>query len=198
MKKLTIVLALGIFGSANLVAQQVPSKEQQIAAATLPLAEGFRAAASVRSISADLKVITLRKGTGSMVCSIIEPEGKTYLAYCEDGIYAAYFYRQSQLQAELGKSGKPADVAQVKAAMQKEMESGRLTRPTRPAIGFMLRSKTFNWNTNTPSADAEHWETIQVPDATGASLALPSSRVKMGEPWVMQEGTPGAHIMIEH
>jgi hypothetical protein len=195
MKKLTIVLALGIFAAGDLAAQQMPSKEQQIAAATLPLAEAFRAEASVRSISADLKVITLRKGTGSMVCSIIEPESKTYLAYCENGVYAAYFYRQSQLQAELAKNGKPADAAEVKAALQKEMESGRITRPTRPAIGFMLRSKAFDWKTNTPSADAEHWETIQVPDATGASLALPNNRVKMGEPWVMAEGTPGAHIM---
>src|SRR5262249_44646156 len=144
------------------------------------------------------KITALRTGTGSMVCSIIQPEAKSYLAYCQDRIYDAYFYRQSQLQAELSKSGKPAGEAQVKAALQKEMESGRLVRPTRPAIGFMLRAKTFDWNTNTPSANAEHWETIQVPDATGASLSLPNSRVKMGEPWVMAEGTPGAHIMIEH
>jgi len=132
----------------------------------------------------------LRKGTGSMVCSIIQPEAKSYLAYCQDKIYDVYFYRQSQLEAELSKGGKPAGAAEVKAALQKEMESGRVKRPTRPAVCFMLRAKAFDWNTNTPSADAEHWETIQVPDATAASLSLPNSRVTKGEPWVREHRQP--------
>jgi hypothetical protein len=36
---------------------------------------------------------------------------------------------------------------------------------------------------------------IYVPGATTESLGL-SSKPKRGEPWLMDAGTPGAHIMI--
>jgi hypothetical protein len=180
--------------------QQMPTKEQQIAAATLALPEAFRAEATVQSISADLKITELRKGTGSMVCSIIQPGAKNFLAYCLDRVYDSYFYRQSQLQDELRRKGKPAGGAELRAALQKEIESGRIKPPSRPAVGFMMGgpAKAFDWSTNTPSVAIKHWETIQIPNATGASLSLPNSRPANGGPWVMAEGTPGAHIMIEH
>jgi hypothetical protein len=184
-------------GTAGL---QMPTKQQQIAAATLALPEAFRAAATVQSISADLKITELRKGTGSMVCSIIQPGAKNFLAYCLDRVYDAYFYRQTQLQAELRRNGKRAGGAALKAALQREIESGRLEPPIRPTVGFMMGgpAKAFDWNTNTPSGEVKHWETIQIPNVTGASLSLPNSRPANGGPWVMAEGTPGAHIMIEH
>ena len=135
-----------------------------------------------------------------MICSIIEPGAKRFLAYCEDRVYAAYFYRQSQLLAELRRDGKPPGAAELKAALQRDIQSGRLEAPTQPAVGFIMSgpARAFDWNTNTPSREVKHWETIQIPNATGASLSLPNSRPANGGPWVMAEGTPGAHIMIEH
>jgi hypothetical protein len=187
-------------GTANLAAQQMPTKEQQIAAATLALPEPFRALATVQSISADLKITTLRKGTSSMVCSIVEPGSKNFLAYCLDRVVDAYFYRQDQIQQELKRSGKPEDGAEFKAAVQKEIESGGIKPPTVPSVAFMMGgpASAFDWSTNTPSKGIKHWEAVQIPNATGASLSLPSSRPEKGGPWVMREGTPGAHVMIEH
>jgi hypothetical protein len=198
--RLTIVLALTTLGVANLTGQQMPTSQQQIAAATLVLPEAFRAEAGVQSISADLKITELRKGANSMVCSMIQPGSETFLAYCVDRGYDAFLFRQTQLQHELSKNGKPADAAEFKAALQKEIESGRIKPPTRPTVGFVMRgpAKAFDWNTNTPSAEIKHWEIITVPNATGASLSLPSSKPADGGLWVMAEGTPGAHIMIEH
>jgi hypothetical protein len=200
MKKLTLVVALTTLGVANLAAQQMPTKEQQIAAATLALPEAFRAEATVQSISADLKITELHKGSSSMVCSIIEPGSKNFLVYCLDRDCDAYFYRQSQLQQELSRDGKPAGEAEFNAALQEEIKSGRIKPPTRPSVAFMMSgpAKAFDWNTNTPSGEIKHWEAIQIPNATGASLSLPNSRPANGGPWVMAEGTPGAHIMIEH
>jgi hypothetical protein len=200
MTKLTIVLALTTIGVANLTGQQMPTKEQQIAGATLVLPEAFRAEATVQSISADLKITELRKGTNSMVCSIIQPGSETFLVHCFDRGYDAFFFRQTQLQHELSKNGKPGDEAEFKAALQREIESRRIKPPTSPAVGFAMRgpAKAFDWNTNTPSGEIKHWEMIMIPNATGASLSLPSSKPANGGPWVMAEGTPGAHIMIEH
>jgi hypothetical protein len=197
-KKLTITVALTTLGVANLAAQQMPTTEQQISAATLALPEAFRADATVQSISADLKITELRKGTSSMVCSIIQPGSKTFLAYCLDRVCDAYFYRQSQLQQEFSRKGKPDDGPEFKAAFQKEIDSGRIKPPARPTVGFMLSAKAFDWNTNTPSGEVRRWQTVQIPNVTGASLSLPNSRPAGGGPWVMAEGTPGSHIMIEH
>ena len=187
-------------GAQSMAGQPIPTEEQQIAAATLPLPEAFRAEATVQSISADLRITPLRKGTSSMVCSIIQPGSKNFLAYCLDRVLEQYAYRQTQLQRELRRDGKPPSGAELKAALQKEIESGRITPLTRPSVGFMMGgpAKAFDWSTNTASGEIKRWETIQIPNATGASLSLPNSRPANGGPWVMAEGTPGAHIMIEH
>jgi hypothetical protein len=200
MMKLSIVLAVTTLGVATLTGQQMPTPQQQIAAATLALPEAFRAGAAVQSISADLKITELRQGTNSMVCSIISPGSETFAAHCFDRDYDAFSFRHSQLQRELSKNGKPPDATEFKAAIRKEIESGRMKPPTHPAVGFQMRgpAKAFDWDTNTPSAEIKRWEMIMIPNATGASLSLPSSKPANGGPWVMGEGTPGAHIMIEH
>jgi hypothetical protein len=119
---------------------------------------------------------------------------------CLEKSYDAVFERQIQLRRELGKDGKPADASTANAAVRKEIDAGRLKNPTRSAVGFQMRgpAKAFNWNTNTASAEIEKWEMIMVPNATGASLSLPNKKPEHGGLWVMDEGTPGAHIMVEH
>jgi hypothetical protein len=200
MVKLSIVLAVITLGVANLAAQNVPTIEQQIAAATLPLPEAYRAGATARSISADLKITELRRGTNSMVCSVIRPGSEEFFVHCFQRDYDALVNRRNQLAQELSKNGKPADATAVRAALQKEIESGRITVPASPAVGFQMRgpANAFDWNSGTPAKEITHWEMIMIPNATGASLSLPNSRPKDGGPWVMNESTPGAHIMIEH
>jgi len=197
--KLFTLLVVAAAGVANLAAQ-MPTREQQIAAATLPLPAAYRAGATIQSISDDLKVTELRKGTNSMVCSIIRPGSEFFYAHCFEKDYEAMSFRQAQLRRELGKDGKPATPAAVDAAFHKEIESGRIKVPVRPAVGFQMRgpAKAFDWNTNKPSAEIEHWEMVMIPNATGASLMLPNSKPADGGPWVMNEGTPGAHIMVQH
>jgi hypothetical protein len=199
MKSL-VFLAVATFCVANLAAQPMPTKEQQIAAATLPLPEAYRAGAAVQSISADRKTTELRKGTNSMVCSIDHRRSETFYAYCFEKDYVALSLRGAQLHDELGKDGKPADAAAVSEALKKEIESGRLKVPAHPAVGFQMRgpAKAFDWNTNTASGEIGRWEMVMIPNATGASLYLPNSRPAKGGPWVMNEGTPMAHIMVEH
>jgi hypothetical protein len=199
MVKLSIVLAVMPLAVANLAAQHVPTTEQQIAAATLPLPEAFRASATVQSISAELKITELRKGTGSMVCPIMAPGSETFFVQFERD-YDALVNRRIQIGQELMGKGQSADATAFSAALQREIESGRIRVPASPAVGFQMRgpANAFDWNTNTPAGEIKRWEMIMIPNATGASPSLPNSRPKDGGPWVMAEGTPGAHIMIEH
>lgn len=197
---LNLLLVAAAIGVANLTAQQIPTKEQRIAAATLPLPEAYRAGAAVQSISADLKVTELRKGTNSMVCTIVPPGSETFAVHCFEKSFEALESRVAQLRQELGKNGKPADAATGRAALQKEIESGRVKLPTHTSVGFQMRgpAKAFDWNTNTAAAEIERWEMIMIPNATGASLNLPASKPEHGGLWVMNEGTPMAHIMVDH
>lgn len=94
MTKLCILLAVTTLGVANLAAQQMPTTEQQIAAATLPLPEAYRAGATVESISTDLNATELRKGANSMVCSITRPGSENFHAACFEKGYAALLFRQ--------------------------------------------------------------------------------------------------------
>ncbi len=199
MKFISLLTTI-VLGAANVAAQQIPTKEQQIAAATLPLPEAYRAEAAVQSISADRKITELRKGTNSMVCSIVRPGSKIFYVRCFEKDYQPLISREFQLRQELDENGKPADMDTVGAALGKEIESGRIKVPVRPSVGFQMRgpATAFDWNTNAPSAGIDRWEMIMIPNATGVSLSLPSKRPPNGGLWVMFQGTPLAHIMVEH
>jgi hypothetical protein len=45
--------------------------------------------------------------------------------------------------------------------------------------------------------EIKSWQMVIIPYATGASLSLPEKRTP-GFPWVMNSGSPMAHIMVEH
>ena len=200
MTRPVIILAVAGALAVNSTAQNTPTKDQQIAAATLPLPEAYRAGATVQSVSADFKTTELRKGTTSMVCTIIRPGSENFFAHCFDQDYEALGRRAAELHQELVKEGKPADGAAVLAALKKETDAGKIKVPTHSAVGFQMRGpdKAFDWTTNTPSKEIKHWEMVMIPYATGASLALPNKRPADSGPWVMNEGTAEAHIMIEH
>ncbi len=203
MMKLYIVLAVTALGVANLTGQQMPTKEQQIAAATLPLPEGVRAGASVQTIAEDGKVTELRKGTNSMVCSISpgsEEKAALFAVHCFEKEYNAMSQWLAQARRDLTKNGQPPDEATLMAAFRKDVASGRVKAPSQPSVGFQMRgpAKAFDWKTNTPTAEIRRWEMIMIPNVTGAQLNLPNSRPKDRGLWVMNEGTPAAHIMVEH
>jgi hypothetical protein len=66
---LTLVL---LFTSA--CAQEIPNKEEQIAAAVMAAPEDQRSGAKVLGYDANGKVVTLREGTNNMVCLADDPD----------------------------------------------------------------------------------------------------------------------------
>jgi len=73
-----------IFLSSFCMAQDIPSKEDQIAASVLAAPEEFRKEATVLGYSPEGKLVTLRKGINSMICLADDPFKKGFSA-------AAYF-----------------------------------------------------------------------------------------------------------
>lgn len=163
----------------------------RIAAAVLPLPESMRAAATVVSVDKGVETV-LRKGTNGMVCTADQPGDQVFYVNCFHETVHALMRRAGELSREL--NGKRLD-----EAIESEIKAGKLKAPATPSIGFQMRGPLNGYDpaTNTVSKEIKTWQMVMIPYATGASLSLPEKSDR-DMPWVMQAGTWGAHIMIEH
>lgn len=177
---------------------QTPTDEQVIAAAVLPLPESYRATATVIKVQSAVKVETLRKGSNGMVCEYHSQGANVFSAACYSEPVFAIHKRQVELRREMNKGTTPEDLKAINDAIEKEVKAGKLNVPP-TSVEFQLRGPMsgFDWANNKPSAEFRHWEMVIIPHATGASLGLPTDPNSPG-PWVMNEGSLLAHIMIQH
>jgi hypothetical protein len=181
-------------------AEQQPTREQQIAAALLPLPEAYRATATVVVYDANDMLITLRNGTGDMICEGDRPGNDSFTASCYEESAFKVNARIRQLRRELGLPARGDEtVKKLNDAINKEVHEGKLSLPRKPSIGFRMAGpmKAFNWEKNEASREIARWEMIILPNVTGKDLSLPTEPSGI-TPWVMWEGTPLAHIMVQH
>jgi hypothetical protein len=203
-----VVLVALLTGSAPVAAfAQSAGTSALIKAAVLPLPESLRAGATVVNFEAGGTYTVLRKGSNDMVC-IHEPTEGTGRAYKSGKIFWAHCYNESifammklraDLMKDLARAGKTVDAKVVNDAVESEIKSGKLKLPAHPTTGFQMRGPLSGYNAaaNTVSPEIKSWQMVIIPYATGASLSLPEERTP-GLPWVMDSGSPMAHIMIEH
>ena len=76
----------------------------------------------------------------------------------------------------------------------KEIREGKLAFPKEPRALYVLSGKGYDSATGKVVDGVVRW-VIYVPNATAESTGL-STTSKRGEPWLMDSGTLGAHIMI--
>ena len=167
----------------------VPAPDVQIAAAVLPLPEDLRDDASVLGYSADGKLVPLRTGAGSMVCLADNPRIEAFHVACYHKSMEPFMARGRELRAS-GVTGDSVDVYRFR-----EAKSGTLKLPTTPAVLYSLSGAKDAYDPATRTAKARSLYVIYVPYATGASTGL-SEVPARGTPWVMNPGTPKAHIMF--
>jgi hypothetical protein len=201
------VLAAFVTGCASVAAfAQSTDTNAVIKAAVLPLPEPQRPGATVVSYEEGTYKM-LRKGSSDTVC-IHEPSegkgrayqsGKIFWAHCYNESIFAMMKRRDELIKEFARTGKTVDAKVVNDAIESEIKSGKLKLPAHPTMGFQMRGPLSGYNaaTNTASTEINSWQMVIIPYATGASLSLPEERTP-GLPWVMDSGSPMAHIMIEH
>jgi hypothetical protein len=170
-------------------AATVGARETQIKASVLALPVEYREGAAVLGYDAEGRLIELRKGQNEMVCLADRPGDRTFSAACYHQDLEPYMARGRALEAE---GVKGAD--RNEAYRWKEIQEGRLAMPTGPRMLYVLSGKSYDEATGTVIDGVVRW-VIYVPGATVESLGL-SAKPKRGEPWLMDAGTPGAHIMI--
>jgi hypothetical protein len=186
---LASVVALAL-GSA-IAAAQVPPASQQIAAAVLAAPKELRQDATVLGYTAEGKLTTLRKGTGPMICLASNPQGKQFHVACYHRSLEPFMARGRALRAQ----GVPEE--RVDSVRFADVRAGRLAMPRRAAMLYSLTGPAGSFDTVSGTAPkAKPLFVVYLPNATVASTGLPATPVE-GLPWIMDPGTPKAHIMLE-
>lgn len=174
---------------ANGQSPSIPSADEQIAATILAAPEELRAGATVLGYDNTAKLTTLRKGTNILVCLADNPTDNKFSAACYHHDLEPYMARGRELVAQGVTGGSRNDQFRWK-----EIREGKLAFPKEPRMLYVLSGKGYDATTGKVTDGVVRW-VIYVPNATAESTGL-STSPKRGEPWLMDAGTLGAHIMI--
>jgi hypothetical protein len=186
---LSLLCLLLPMAAAAQTAPTIAPPEEQIASAVLAAPEDRRAGAGVLGYDAQGKLVTLRKGANDLICLADKPGDTRFSVACYHKDLEPFMARGRELEAQ-GISGG----ARNENYRWKEIKEGKLPMPREPRMTYVLSGKGFDAATGTVINGSLRW-VIYVPFATGESLGLPT-KPKKGEPWLMDAGTAGAHIML--
>jgi hypothetical protein len=167
--------------------QQIPTAEWQIKTALLAAPEDLREGATVLGYNAKGEVVTLRKGTNTLICLADDPtkEGFSVSAYHKD--LEPYMARGRELRAQ-GKNFK-----ETMEIREREFKEGKVTIPQGATL-FVLSGKADPATGEVTEAYLRY--VVYIPYATVESTGLPLNPSGPGGPWIMDPGTHRAHIMI--
>jgi hypothetical protein len=177
--------------AAPLAAQapaSAPPNEQQIAAAVSVLPAEERAGASVLGYDAAGKLVSLRKGSGEMVCLGHNPKETTFHVACYHNSMEPFMARGRELRATGVKD------PEVDSVRFREVKEGKLAIPKGPSIMYQFFGGSFDPAKNEVSG-ARLLYVVYIPFATARSTGL-SAKPSQDTPWIMWPGTPKAHIMF--
>jgi hypothetical protein len=154
--------------------------------ALLPLPEDLRADAGVFTYDPDTgERIVLRAGTNHVECRPRDQE--TGFTRCYPVATAA----RRDLSAKLSAEGVTGE--ELQAALTAAEESGRVGGRVFGSVSYRLYDKDDR---------IRLLMVVSLPNATAAELGMPTGAQRdnalagQGRPWMMREGTPGAHLMI--
>ena len=183
-----VAAAVAAFPSVLAAQRSIAPKDQQIAAAVLPLPPEMRPTARVLGYGADGKLTTLREGKG-MVCLARDPKAPRFHVACYAESMEPFMARGRALRAEGVTSA-----AEVDTVRFREAKSGKLALPKFPAALYSLTDGDFDPRTGT-APGARHLYVVYIPYATSESTGL-STKPHGSQPCIMFPGTPKAHIMF--
>lgn len=189
MKILLSLLLVSCAALAQSAAPTIPSATDQIAATILAAPEELRAGAAVLGYGEDGKLKELRKGTNELICLASDPKAARFSAACYHKDLEPFMARGRELAAQGIAGG-----ARNEQYRWKEIKEGKLKMPKEPRMLYVLGGKGYDAASGKVIDGVVRW-VIYVPYATAESTGL-STKSKRGEPWLMDAGTPGAHIMI--
>jgi hypothetical protein len=165
--------------------------EQMIASAVLPLPAALRDGATVLRLEGAGATSVLRRGAGAMVCLTDSPTTPNFHVACYHRALEPFMARGRALRM----SGVTA-LERVDSARYAEIKSGALKMPDQPASLYSLTGPADAFDPATGEAKgARALHVIYVPFATSETTGLSTAPAR-GSAWLMNPGTPKAHIMF--
>jgi hypothetical protein len=177
-----------LFVTTMLSAAEIPPAETQIAGAVLAAPAELRAGATVLGYNEKGELTKLREGTNELICLASDPKRDGFNIACYHKDLEPFMARGRELLAQ-GVSGKERQQKRFQ-----EIDAGKLPMPKEPRTLYVLTGKNFDAATGKVENSYLRW-VIYTPYATSATTGLSTKPVE-GAPWLMDPGTPGAHIMI--
>jgi len=165
---------------------EVASHADQIASAVLAAPKERRADATVLGYNDKGEVVTLRKGTGDLVCLADDPAVKGLSVACYHKDLEPFMARGRELASQF--KGKDRHDTR-----NKEVDEGKLKMPREPRLLYVLTGTSFDPAKGEIVDPYLRW-VVYAPYATPESTGL--SVTPGTAPWLMYPGTAGAHIMI--
>jgi hypothetical protein len=187
--KTTLAILLTIILN-NLLAQ-IPAAEVQIKTAVLAAPTEDRDGAMVYGYSDKGDLIVLRHGSNEMVCLADDPNQKGFSASCYHKDLDPFMARGRDLKKEKKSYEESFKIR------EDEVKAGKLKMNKNPATLFVLSAADEKYNRTTGElTDTYLRYVIYIPYATPESTGLPVKPDAAGMPWIMDQGTYRAHIMI--
>ena len=188
LTRLALVGTLLVAGAAP-AAAQAPSKQQQMDLAVLPAPPERQADATILGYE-DGRVVTWREGTNDYVCLADAPGDETFHAACYHASLEPFMARGRELAAE----GKTRE--EITAMREEEALAGTLPMPEQAAMRYVADGAMENFDPATGEiADVRTRYVVYIPYATAETTGLPP-KAPAGQPWIMDEGKPWAHIKV--
>ena len=180
---------------ASLAAQQpaalrVLPPARQIAAAVLPLPADQRPGATVLGYDAQGKLVRLRAGSGIFTCLADDPRDDRFHVACYHNSLEPFMARGRQLRAQ-GVQGDAVD-----STRNADVAAGRIRMPSMASLSSLTGPGTSYDPATGAVTGARPLFVVYVPGATEASTGL-TTMPRPGAPWLMDPGTPKAHIMFQ-
>jgi len=181
---------VGLLACAGGATAQVPPTGVQIAGAVSAAPEALRATATVIGYSNYHRQITLREGSGEMICLADDPSDDRWQVSCYHRDLEPFMRRGRELKA------KDMSKGQVDSVRLAEVKSGALKMPEGPRALYNLYASMDSVDHKTGLAHHPGaLQVVYIAYATQESTGLPT-KPGDGLPWIMYPGTPWAHIMI--
>jgi len=178
---------LVVYYVVKAVTLNVPPAEEQISTAILAAPEDRRADATVLGYDPQGAMVTLRKGSGDMLCLGDNPRVTGINVACYHKDLEPFMARGRELSAQ-GFSGSARHEKRWK-----EVDDGKLEMPREPRLLYVLTGKGYDAAAGALRESYIRWvvySAYATPESTGLTTE-PSSA-----PWLMYPGKAGAHIMF--
>lgn len=189
MKPWAGVMVGMLLGPTAVQGQAPPAPDAQIAMALHAAPQERRAGAAVLGYDGGGKLVQLKAGANDLICLADDPKGEGVSVACYHKDLEPFMARGRELAAQ------GMDAKTRMATRYTEVESGKLPMPKEPRMLYVTTGTSYDAATNTIAEPYTRW-VIYVPFATAEATGLPAKPTGPGSPWLMDPGTPGAHIMI--